>query len=173
MRSTWRAATEATGLRNGVPMLLDGRLIAIDPSPLKNFGRAYCACDNSTSSQPTEQSTTAEQRRIRKSPHPPWLGSAHGHLQTRNRHINIGRDTGNSHNIPELHPIAVIRLRGWLVLTRCRRSRVAAIEHPNSAAYTGRRPQIAGQDHESKAPNPPSGHTATRPPSTWIMAPFT
>jgi hypothetical protein len=32
---------EATGLRNGVPMLLDGRLIAIDPSPVKNFGRAY------------------------------------------------------------------------------------------------------------------------------------
>jgi hypothetical protein len=35
-------------------MLLDGRLIAIDPSPLKNFGRAYCACDNSTSSEPTD-----------------------------------------------------------------------------------------------------------------------
>src|SRR6185437_11550005 len=54
MRSTWRAATEATGLRTGVPLLLDGRLIAIEPSPLKNFGRAYCARDNSTSSQPQD-----------------------------------------------------------------------------------------------------------------------
>ncbi len=41
-------------------MLLDGRLIAIDPSPHKNCVRAYCACDNSASSQPTKQRTTAE-----------------------------------------------------------------------------------------------------------------
>src|SRR5439155_10392074 len=61
LRSTWRGATEATGLRVGVPRLLVGRLIAIDLSPLENFEEAYCACDNSTSSQPTEKRTAAEQ----------------------------------------------------------------------------------------------------------------
>jgi len=59
--STWRGATEATGLRVGVPRLLVGRLIAIDLSPLKKLRGAYCACDNSTSPQPTEKRTAAEQ----------------------------------------------------------------------------------------------------------------
>src|SRR5437588_1917147 len=59
--STWRGATEATGLRVGVPRLLVGRLIAIDLSPLKTLRGAYCACDNSTSPQPTERRTAAEQ----------------------------------------------------------------------------------------------------------------
>jgi len=39
-------------------MLLDGRLIAIDASSRKNLGTAYCACDNSTTSQPSDTFTT-------------------------------------------------------------------------------------------------------------------
>ena len=63
LRSTWRAATEVTGLRTGVPMLLDGRLIAIDPSPLKNFGRAYCGCDKSTTCGRTEDAPDPQSTR--------------------------------------------------------------------------------------------------------------
>ena len=47
-------------------MLLDGRLIAIDPSPLEDFGRAYCARDNSTSPEPTDTFLDQDRQQIRE-----------------------------------------------------------------------------------------------------------
>jgi hypothetical protein len=47
---------------------------------------------------------------------------------------------GDSHNIPELHPIAVIRLRGWLGLTRlacCVRQLCVSENSPFPAASCG------------------------------------
>ena len=83
--------------------------------------------------------------------------------------------------IVSLHPEAIAegrearlwyRIRSHAVEERFARARVTAdiISIPRTR---GTRPVPSGQAHESKAPNPPSGHTATRPPSTWIMAPFT